>query len=130
RRGWANDVVLGALHDGKQFLVLRLRHLELRHRVVEVLAEGGPLILSDLEMLVRFAHGTAGIVLGATCGPTDHLGHVVFKPGRADAVMRLVNGSVRIQDWVVHNPIDEVVNYGSNRVNATETLVERRLAGC
>jgi hypothetical protein len=42
--------------------------------------------------------------------------------------MRLVNGSVRIQDRVVHNPINEVV-YGSNRIDATKTLVERRLAG-
>jgi hypothetical protein len=43
--------------------------------------------------------------------------------------MCLVNGSVRIQDWVVHNPIDEIVNNGSNRIDATETLVERGLAG-
>jgi hypothetical protein len=43
--------------------------------------------------------------------------------------MRLINRSVRIQDWVVHNPINEVVNYGSNRIVPTETLVERRLAG-
>jgi len=56
------------------------------------------------------------------------LGHVVFETRRADAVMRLVNGSVCIQDWVVHNPINEVVDYGSNRVDATEALVERRLA--
>jgi hypothetical protein len=33
--------------------------------------------------------------------------------------MRLVNGSVRIQDRVVHNPINEVVHYGSNRIDAT-----------
>jgi hypothetical protein len=63
---------------------------------------------------MSFAHGTAGVVLGLTCGLTDHLSHVVFEPCRADAVMRLANGSVRIQDWA--NPIDEVVNYGSNRV--------------
>jgi hypothetical protein len=82
------------------------------------------------KVLMRFAHGAATVVLGPTCGPTDHLGHLVFEPRRADAVMRLVNGSVRIQDWGVHNPIDEVVNYGSNRVDATESLVERGLAGC
>ena len=90
--------------------------------------ESGPLALGDLEVLMRFAHGTASVVLGATCGPTDHLGHVVFEARRADPMMRLVNGSVRIQDWVVHNPINEVVDYGSNRVDATEALVERRLA--
>jgi hypothetical protein len=27
--------------------------------------------------------------------------------------MRFVNGGVRIQDWVVHDPINEVVNYCS-----------------
>src|SRR6266436_8723176 len=48
-----DDVALGALHDGKQLFVLRLRHIEFRHRVVEVLAEGGPLALGDLEVLVR-----------------------------------------------------------------------------
>src|SRR5262249_46468110 len=68
----ADNVALGALHDGKQFLVLRLRYIEFRHGVVEVLAEGGPLTLGDLKVFMRFAHGTAGIVLRATCGPTDH----------------------------------------------------------
>src|SRR5262245_1713176 len=49
RRRWAHNIALGALHDGKQFLVLSLRHIEFRHRIVEVLAEGGPLALGDLE---------------------------------------------------------------------------------
>lgn len=31
--------------------MLRLRHIEFRHRVVEVLAEGRPLTLGDLEVL-------------------------------------------------------------------------------
>src|SRR5262249_9979600 len=78
---------------------------------------------------MRFEHGTAGVSLGASRCPTDHLGHVVFEASCADAVMRLINGSVRIQDRVVHNPINEVVNYGSNRIDAAETLVERGLAG-
>jgi hypothetical protein len=43
-------------------------------------------------------------------------------------MMRLVNGSIRIQDWVVHDPINEVVNDGSNRIDAAETLIERRLS--
>jgi hypothetical protein len=78
-------------------------------------------------VFVRFAHGTAGVFLRATRGPTDHFGHVVFEARRADTVMRFVNGSVRIQDWVVHNPINKVVNHGSNRIDAAKTLIERRL---
>src|SRR5262249_51812902 len=93
--------------------------IEFRHRVVEVLAEGGPLILGDLEVFMGFAHGTAGVVLGATCRPTDHLGDVVFEARRADAVMRFVHGNVRIQDRVVHNPINKVINYGSSYGNNT-----------
>src|SRR5262249_26604443 len=129
RGGRADNVTLGALYDGKQFLVFRLGHFEFRHRVIEVLAEGGPLILGDLEMFVGLKHGTARVVLGTTRGPTDHLGYVVFEARRADAVMCLVNGSVRLQDRGVHNPINEVINYGSDRIDATETLVERGLAG-
>src|SRR5262245_25661386 len=83
-----DDIALGAFHDSKQFVALRLGHIEFRHRVVEVLAEGVPLILGDLEVFMGFAHGTAGVVLGATCRPTDHLGDVVFEARRADAVMR------------------------------------------
>src|SRR5262249_8562276 len=98
----ADNVALGALHNGKQFLVLRLRYIEFRHRVIEVLAESDPLALGDLEVLMRFAHGTASVVLGATCGPTTHPGHVAFEARRADAVMRLFNCSVRVQDWIVH----------------------------
>ncbi len=75
---------------------LRFGHIEFRHLVIEVLAEGSPLILGDLEVFVRVAHGTAGIVLGAARGPANLLGHVVFEARHADAVMRLVNDSVRI----------------------------------
>jgi hypothetical protein len=67
-------------------------------------------------------HGTAGIGLRASRGPADHFGHKVFEARRADTVMCLVNGSIRIQDWVVHDPINEVVNDGSNRIDAAETL--------
>src|SRR5260370_36765767 len=72
-----------------------------------------------------FGHGTGGLVPGATCGPTDHLGHVVFEARRADAVMRLVNGSVRVQNWDVHNPINEFANNGSNRIHPPATVGER-----
>jgi hypothetical protein len=34
-----------------------------------------------------------------------------------------------IQDWVVHHPINKVINHRSNRIDTTETLIERRLAG-
>src|SRR5262249_56443003 len=74
-----DDIALGAFHDSKQFVALRLGHIEFRHRVVEVLAEGVPLILGDLEMFVGLKHGTARIVLGTTRCPTDHLRHVVFE---------------------------------------------------
>jgi len=77
-------VALGTLHNGKQLLALRLGHLEFGHGVIKILAEGGPLSLRDLEVFVRFAHGTAGILLWATCCPTNHLGHIVFKACRAD----------------------------------------------
>src|SRR5262249_31722362 len=107
--------------------LLRIGHIEFRHRVIEVLAEGGPLILGDLEMFVGLKHGTARIVLGTTRGPTDHLGHVGFEARCADPVMCFVNGRVCIQDWIVHNPINKVVNYGSNRIDATKTLIKRRL---
>jgi hypothetical protein len=76
---------------------------------------------------VSFAHGAACVVLGATRCPANHLCDVVFEARRADPVMRFVNGSVGIQDWVVHDPINEVINHGSNRIDATETLIERRL---
>src|SRR5262249_8962864 len=50
------------------------------HRVIEVLAEGGPLALGDLEMLVRLAHGTAGVVLWSTRGPTPFRSRSILKP--------------------------------------------------
>src|SRR5207245_9222676 len=65
-----DDVALGALHDGKQLFVLRLRHIEFRHRVVEILAEGGPLTLGEPEVFMRFDHGTEWVALGTTCSAT------------------------------------------------------------
>jgi hypothetical protein len=38
--------------------------------------------------------------------------------------MRFVNRSVRIQDRVVHNPINEVVDHGGNRIDPAETVIE------
>src|SRR5215471_21322175 len=59
RRRCADDVAFRALHDGKQFLMLRLRHIEFRHRVVEVFAKSVPFTLGDLKVFMGFAHGTA-----------------------------------------------------------------------
>src|SRR5262249_53640705 len=59
RRRCAEDVAFRALHDGKQFLMLRLRHIEFRHRVVEVFAKSVPFTLGDLKVFMGFAHGTA-----------------------------------------------------------------------
>ena len=116
-RSDGDDVTLGALHDGKQFLMLRLGHIEFGHGVIKILTEGDPLALGDLEMFVGFAHGAASVFLWAARGPANHLGHIVFEARRADAVMRFVNRSVRIQDRVVHNPINEVVDHGGNRID-------------
>src|SRR6478672_6938514 len=99
------------------------------HGVIKILTEGDPLALGDLEMFVGFAHGAASVFLWAARGPANHLGHIVFEARRADAVMRFVNRSVRIQDQVVHNPINEVVDHGGNRIDPAETVIERRLAG-
>ena len=45
--------------------LLRLGYVEFRDGVVEILAEGGPLTLGDLEMFVRSAHRVAVYF----CGP-------------------------------------------------------------
>jgi hypothetical protein len=67
------------------------------------------------------------------CGPpvAQHtiLGHIVFEARRADPVMRFVNGGVRIQDRVVHNPINEIIDHGGDRVDPAETVIEHGLAG-
>src|SRR5262249_42740563 len=102
---------------------------EFRHRVVEIFTERSPFTLGDLEMFVRFAHGTAGVGLGATRGPADHLGHLVLEARRADTVMRFIDGCVCIQVRVAENAINELGQYGGNRLDSTEALVERGLAG-
>ncbi len=66
----------------------------------------------------------AGVCLWATRGPANHLGHIVFEARRADPVMRFANGGVRIQDRVVHNPVNEVIHYGGNGINPAETVIE------
>src|SRR5262249_35843643 len=123
RRRCADDVAFRALHDDKQFLMLRPRDIEFRHRVVEVFAKSVPLTLGDLKVFMGFAHRTSCVVLS-----TAHVCALLFAAPLADVVMSLDNGIVCIQDWVVQNPINEVVNYRSNRIDAAEALVERRLA--
>jgi hypothetical protein len=62
----------------------------------------------SLSVILRCSwdsHGATSVFLWAARGPAYHLGHIVFEARRADAVMRFVDRSVRIQDRVVHNPI-------------------------
>jgi len=36
--------------------------------------------------------------------------------------MRIVDGGVRIQDGVVHDPVNEVVHHGSDGIDSAETI--------
>jgi hypothetical protein len=40
--------------------------------------------------------------------------------------MRFLNGGIRIQDRVPHDPINGVVQDGSNRIDPAKTIVEGR----
>ena len=62
-----------------------------------------------------------------TCGPTNHLRHIIFEARCAHAMMRFIDGRVRIQDRVMHDPINEVVHHGSDRIDAAKTIIERWL---
>lgn len=104
---------------------LRLGDIELAKGVLEVLAEGGPLSLGDLEVLVRLAHGPAGIFLGTTRGPAHHLRHQVLESRLADAAVGLIDPRVRVQGGVDHDAIDEVVDDRGDRIDAAETGIER-----
>jgi hypothetical protein len=76
---------------------------------------------------VRVAHRPAGIFLGSTGGPTNHLGHKILEARFADAVMGLVDQRISIQGWVDHNAIDEIVDHGGDGVDAAKAVIERRL---
>jgi hypothetical protein len=47
-------------------------------------------------MFVRFAHRAANVLLWTARGPANHLCHILFEARRAHAVMRFVDGGVRI----------------------------------
>jgi hypothetical protein len=64
---------------------------------------------------------------GPPAGPTDLLRHQVFEAGPGDVVVGLIDQRIRIQPRVVHDPVDKIVDDGGDWINASQTLVERRL---
>src|SRR3984885_12126426 len=123
--GGADNIGLGALHDREKFSLLLRRHAELVERVLKVLAEGDPFRLGDLEVDGRIGHYTARIFLGPAGRPTDHLGHEVLKPRLSNPMMGLVDQRIRVQGWVDHDAVDEIVDHGGDSVDAAKAVVER-----
>ena len=61
---------------------------------------------------------------GPPAAAADLFGHQVFEAGFRYAVMRLVDLGIGVQAWIVHDPLDEVIDHGGNRIDATQAFVE------
>src|SRR5215212_9614445 len=75
---------------------------------------------------MRVAHRTSRICLGAARGLTEHLRDVILEPCWRYSMVGFVHTRVGIQPWVGHDPVDEVIDDGSDVVDASEPIVEGR----
>ena len=97
---------------------------ELVKGLLEIVEKGLPLGRSDHQMLVRFLHGTAGVLLRPTSSPADHFSNEVLEARMGNTMMGLGYPCVRIQVRIDHDSIDEVIHRGGNAVDAAEPLVK------
>jgi hypothetical protein len=77
-----------------QLALLKCRDLELVERLLEIIEERAPLLRCDVEVAMGVRHGPPSVLLRATAGPADHLGHEVLETCRRHSVVRLVDGRV------------------------------------
>ena len=82
-----------------------------------------PFFGRDVQVFVRFAHGTPGIFLRAAAGPTDHFGDKIFEAGWWNFVVRLIYSWVGIQAGISHYAVNEIVNDAGNAINSAEAFV-------
>ena len=87
-------------------------------RGFEVGQKNLPFFLRDIEVDVGIVHRFAGVFLGTTRCPANHLGYQVFEASAGNTVMGFVDFRVGVETRVVHDTIDEVVDHGGNRVDA------------
>src|SRR5262249_18286397 len=76
--------------------LLGLRHGELVKCLLEIVEKCLPLCRRYHEMLVRFLHGAAGVLLRPSGGPADHFCHQILETCGRNAGMGLVYHCVRI----------------------------------
>src|SRR5262249_4792108 len=75
-------------------------------------------------MLVRLFHGAARVLLRSAGGPADHLRDEIFEACRRNAMVGLVYPRVHIQARINHDPVDEIIYYSGDAVDATEALIK------
>src|SRR5215208_6070237 len=75
---------------------------------------------------MRVAHRTSRICLRAASGLTEHLRDVILETCWRYPMVGFVHTRVGIQPCVGHDPVDEVIDDGSDVVHASEPIVEGR----
>src|SRR5262249_82581 len=68
----------------------------------------------------------ACVLLRSTGGPADHFRDEIFEACRGNTMMGLVHFRVRIQTWINHDPVDEIIHYGGDAVDTAQPLVKAR----
>src|SRR5215472_9787560 len=91
-----DDVSSRAGNYGLDLRLLSLRHSELVKCLLEIVEKCLPLCRRYHEMLVRFLHGAAGVLLRPAGGPADHFCHQILETCGRNAVMGFVYLWVRI----------------------------------
>jgi hypothetical protein len=118
-----------AFHNHLDFVLLRLRHTELVQRLLNVIHENQPFFFGYHEMAVRISHRATRVVLWPTGGLAKQLGDEVFESRSRYSVMGLIYARVRIEPRIGHDPVDQVIDDGSDVVNAAKSIIQRWLGG-
>ena len=108
---------------GFLLLLFGLRNSELVQRALQVAQEGVPLGRGNPEISMQHLHRASAIVLRPTARPADQFGDEVLEAGGRDPMMRFIDPWVRIQTWVVHDPVDELIHNRGYAIDTTQPFV-------
>src|SRR5258705_7702511 len=122
-----NDVGIGALNNGFQLALLRGGNFELVERLLQVIHESVPLVGRDVQVLMRFEHRASRIFLRTARCPADHFGNEILETSCRYLVVSFVNGRVRIQAGVGHDPVYKIIDHDSDVVDSAQPLIKAGL---
>jgi hypothetical protein len=125
RRCLQDNITLGTLDEGNNLPLLGWWYREVIETCLYIRHEHLPLLFGNVEVHMGIPHGTPAILLGTPSRPADQFGDEVLEPSPGHPMMRFIDLRIGVQPRIVHDAVNQVIDDGSNRIDAPKPVIER-----